>query len=43
MDERDYAYDLTDAAFFATGDPYAIWRRMRAGEPSYRGILWKLR
>jgi cholest-4-en-3-one 26-monooxygenase len=33
MDERDYAYDLTDAAFFATGDPYAIWRRMRAEDP----------
>jgi cytochrome P450 len=33
MEERDYAYDLTDPAFFATGDPYAIWRRMRAEEP----------
>jgi cytochrome P450 len=33
MAERDYAYDLTDPAFFATGDPYAIWRRMRTEEP----------
>jgi cholest-4-en-3-one 26-monooxygenase len=33
MEQRDYAYDLTDPAFFATGDPYAIWRRMRAEDP----------
>ncbi len=33
MQERDYAYDLTDPAFFADGDPYAIWRRMRAEDP----------
>jgi cytochrome P450 len=33
MDERDYAHDLTDPAFFAAGDPYAIWRRMRAEDP----------
>jgi cytochrome P450 len=33
MEERDYAYDLTDPAFYATGDPYSIWRRMRAEEP----------
>ncbi len=33
MEPRDYAYDLTDPAFFAAGDPYAIWRRMRAEDP----------
>jgi len=33
MEERDYACDLTDPAFFATGDPHAIWRRMRAEAP----------
>ncbi len=33
MEERDYAYDLTDPAFFAAGDPYAIWKRMRAEDP----------
>jgi cytochrome P450 len=33
MEPQDYAYDLTDPAFFATGNPYAIWRRMRAEEP----------
>ncbi len=33
MEQRDYAYDLTDPAFYATGDPYSIWRRMRAEEP----------
>jgi cholest-4-en-3-one 26-monooxygenase len=30
---QDYAYDLTDPAFFAAGDPYAIWRRLRAEDP----------
>jgi cholest-4-en-3-one 26-monooxygenase len=33
MERRDYAYDLTDPAFFAAGDPYAIWRRMRVEDP----------
>ncbi len=36
MEERDYAYDLTDPAFYATGDPYAIWRRMRTVDPVRR-------
>jgi len=41
MGERDDAYDLTDPAFFANGDPYAIWRRMRAEDPVHltRGRL----
>ncbi|MGO9060841.1 MAG: hypothetical protein ACLQU2_26185 [Candidatus Binataceae bacterium] len=30
MEDRDFAYALTDPAFFATGDPHSIWRRLRA-------------